>query len=333
MEWDYFVYSRGVEMTDGYSLRIGPDYLPLKACIAFFDKVLMGYNDSVGGTGAQDVFDRYPDSRKDSFVYMNVERGKSCVLMRTIEICSPDGVQLQDFQGRGLWSLEGVCCPFEQRYEFFSALPSLILALKCDRDILHTHYEKGDKKYVIPDELLFNAYADQPVPQISYSIIRDEAEQMLFQNLVNSVLVSDEPYSFTYGALAKNYLAFVGGLYKFNTAFDLFNDSEKEYKDHFFSSYKPIELKNSTKVKKTELVLECGIRSGGEKDNAVFIWRIRGGSDTELYELYSKPENIDAENGKMMGELIATAESVQIFASDMMWEQCKDSSYKFYKEG
>lgn len=334
MEWDYFVYSRGVDRTDGYSLRIGPDYLPLKACIAFLEKVLMNYDSSSRDTGKHNVFSLYPDARKDSFVYVNVEKGKSCILMRTIEICSPDGTRLRDFQGRELWSLEGICCPFEQRYEFFSTLPSLILALKRDEDILHTHFQNGDKKYVIPDDLLFNAYADLPVPQAAYTIMQDEAEQILFQKFVNSILCSEEPHSFAYGALAKDYLSFVGGLYKFNTAFDLFDRSEREPVDNFFDSYRPITLKSSANVKKTELVLECGIMPNKDKDSDKFIWRIRSVSDnSEPYELYSRPESFYAESGKLMGELMAKAAAVETFASQMLWEQSRDSSYKYYKEG
>ncbi|MGN0650822.1 MAG: hypothetical protein ACI4KM_10325 [Oscillospiraceae bacterium] len=332
MEWDYFVYSRGEDRTDGYALRIGPDYLPLKACIAFLDKSLIDSDNSFWSEKANNPFEIYPNARKDSFVYINVEKAKSCILMRTVEILSPDGEQMYDFQGRALWSLEGVCCPYEQRYEFFAALPSLILALKQDKDILHTHFQQGDVKYIIPDNLVFNAYADLPLPTPFYDIIEDEAEQRLFQNLTNLIYCSDEPYSFTYGELASGYLALVGGMYKIDTAFSVFDNSDKEPADNFFNSYAPIAVERTEQPRRVELVLECGIQAGKEKES--FVWRIRNVSDSDApYELYSAPESFSAENGKRMSDLLAKAAAAQSFAKQMLWELDNKNAYRYYKEG
>ena len=55
MEWDYFVYSRGVDRTDGYALRIGPSYLPLKACIAFMDKALTDSDSTIWNESGNDA--------------------------------------------------------------------------------------------------------------------------------------------------------------------------------------------------------------------------------------------------------------------------------------
>ena len=328
MEWDYFVYSRGVDRTDGYALRIGPGYLPLKACIAFMDKALTDSDSTIWNESGSNILKMIPKARNDSFVYINVERAKSCILMRTVKICSSDGVQKCDFQGRPLWSLEGVCCPYEQRYEFFAVLPSLILALKRDKDILHTHFLNGEEKYLIPDDLLYNAYADLPLRMIS----DDEAEQKLFQNLTNSIYCAEEPYSFTYGSLAGPYLAMVKDMYKTEVSFSLFDNVDKEPVDNFFGGYKPLEISRPHQTQRDELALECGIQSDKEGDS--FVWRIRSISpQNSQYELYSQPEPFSAESGMRMSIILAKAKSVQHFAKQMLWELDPNNPYRYFKEG
>lgn len=332
MELDYFVYSRGVAQTDGYAFRIAPDYIPKKACIAFLDKTNKSRDSQIWNDNGTDPFELFPDARKNSFVYIDVERAKSCLLMRTVPICSENGKQMVDFQGRLLWSLEGVCCPYEQRFEFFAALPSLLLALKQDSRTLHEHFREGLTKYTVPDSLLFNAYAGGDFPECTFNIITDEAEQTEFLNLTNSICVSDEPFSFYYGALARNFMALTGSMYKISLCYDFLRAAEKEYRDTFFDEYKPLDICVQPAVQRTELVLECGISR--KKDTDELLWRIRSAPDSpEPYELLSAPEPINAENGKRMLDMLARAESLRDFAKKMQWEEDSNNRFKYYKEG
>lgn len=332
MELDYFVYSRGVSQADGYAFRIAPDYIPQKACIAFLDKTNKNSDNPIWKNNGNTPFELFPDARKNSFVYVDVEKAKSCLLMRTVPICSENGTQMVDFQGRLLWSLEGICCPYEQRFEFFSALPSIILALKQDRRTLHDCFEEGLEKFHVPDELLFNAYAGCDFPKQCFDIITDKSEQTEFINLANSIFASAEPFSFYYGALAKCFCALTGSMYKISLCYDFIHAAEKEYKDSFLDRYRSFDINVQTAAQRTELVLECGIHT--KKDEDDFIWRIRSAPDSpEQHELYSTLEPINAEYGKRMVDLLARAESLRDFAAKMLWEVSGDNHFRYYKEG
>lgn len=115
MKLDLLVYGRGQERLDGYQLFAAPSYWRdemLMAMGAFNDLWTHG---DLSDT-EREAFAAEPNSWGKTYIFVYMNEPYCCAFLRCTRVeCDTEGTWLKEARNFDIWSMEGVCCPFEQR--------------------------------------------------------------------------------------------------------------------------------------------------------------------------------------------------------------------------
>ena len=325
MKWDYFVYSRGIEQNDGFRLRAGPEYITtdvIKGCQAFFG--IRKKDDDEGFMSEIESFDVRPWN--NTFMFMPVKKFGCCLLIRAAKVESAKtGEYIDDFQGRPIWSLEGICCPYELTRYFFASLPSILLFLRRnERHSLNTLLSAGKigESLEIPDALVFDPMSvEGKLPEGLLKTDNNNVKQA-FEYLVRKIYCASSPYPFSFGPMADLVTETAGRTYSLNESISTMyiSGTVSSVSDDFESYKRLTELDETAQARgQTYYTLKCGIEANG-KSASSYTWHIcEDGSAAGEYELSSDPIRYDPEEGIPALKLIAEAESIRELAANIGW--------------
>ena len=325
MEWDYFVYSRGREQNDGIKLRHAPDYVTgdiITGCQAIFRFVK-----TKGESRAELSADRY--EWNNTWVFLALKNFGCCLLARVSRIEDyVTGEPVCDFQKRQTWSLEGLCCPYEQAGYFFASLPSALLWLKQNEEhslhtLMMTEGElRGRDKYEIPDNVVSDPEKDGKIAADPQFRAENPDFMKALDILAEMIYAAPAPFGFVFGTLARNVFEGVGKGYRLTKYIDTRDPGPGQIKDSFVIVPAEAAAEAAPAPMKTtryELMIQFfpDFKKGGAYEWSV--WELDNGRCREKV-LSGDAVGFDMEQGVSVGELMAEAEYIRSLARRLGYE-------------
>lgn len=140
----------------------------------------------------------------DAWLFFCDKMSQNCMLIRKVEVTDAKGYVIYDRNNRPIISIEGFCCDYEDRREFFALIPSLIYYVRMNSISLYTQiiYE-GNTNTVTPNlQIIINPYEDE---RNFPNYLRGICQFIRFNSI---------PISFLYGrniSELKNNISFING--------------------------------------------------------------------------------------------------------------------------
>lgn len=324
MNWDYFVYGRGVEQSDGFRLRHAPEYLTdavMKRFGGFFSLSKIA-KDKV--TFPKELLEKYSDPWHSSFLFFIMADLDCCVLARLVRKEGVNGEgEVVDFGGRIIWSMEGMCCRMEMLPLFFASVPSMILWLKQKGNrSMYTMNDSGEikDKVSIPAEFEADLYDENENSRnffdVADGMLSDKNERVAFARLLDAVKYADEPFSFVYGPLAEIYHKQLGGEKLLKKCISPEKYEEEQYTDKFLN-ITPITLKNG-ETKTITYDLKMVFRPS-EKGECSYCWCICNKSEVNAAVMQGESVGFNGDEGVMLSEIMSEADSIRKWAANIGW--------------
>ena len=332
MKFDLMVYSRGVERLDGYQLFTAPSYWSEK-----MTDYMARFNE-LRDADLENPLAADPQSWSKTYLFVCLPPPYCCALLRCVRAeGSTSGTWLEDFMNRPIWSVEGICCPPEQREYFFALLPSLLLWMEQNPCSLYQSLRDSRMKQntiEIPPELVINPYSEESPPEIISTVFPEEAQQNNWLALCHKIYVSAQPFPFLYGTLAE---AFAGQLGKEYGIQEIFCPSAPEMElDTAADPFRRRKFISKRKSKHKSYKYQLGLRFRQDGKASARCWEIQEEKrQTESMQSGWKPVN--QEDGLPMIQLVSEAYGVREFVRKMHWDVSADTAethllYTFRKE-
>lgn len=321
MTVNLMVYGRGQERLEGYQLFAKPSY--------WTDQMLM----TLGGFNELWTSGDLSDSQKAAFASDKNPWGKTymficmpppycCALLRCTRAEGDEpGTWLKEVRNSDIWSMEGVCCPYEQRESFFAMLPSIILWLENDNSSFYGRLRSGviGNNVEIPEKFVFNPYSDKYPPDELLDMFNTEEAKNAWYELYHKIYLSQQPFQFLFGPLADYFASQIGSYYGMQEVFSTISKKERETSLHDdpLNMMEIITLQ-APERERHKYSLRLWIRCN-RKDGDFWLWGIyepdpSGDSDDKFksrwQQFYSELDVL---------ELIAEAESIREYAKRMRW--------------
>ncbi len=327
MNIDLFIYAKDAY---GYSTVAAPQYWPenmesyLEPYISLKDSrdIEEAITLIAGNNG--DSYERTNKLWKSTYIMINSPENGCCAFLRLARIdnrqreaAEAAGIQMTDIGGRDNWTLEGFCCPYGKKEEFFLHVPSMILWLENEPLTLFFKYRVDrsiGQSVTIPQDYLFNPYVDNFNYFLPDVVTEDDIE---FYELCANIFHSTHSFNFMYGPLAKLFNTRVQEDYAVEKLF--FHEMEcGEFKDPY-NDISVIETKEVTREHhKYDMYVKIGGISSGDENyysKIELLEKSHGGTST-VYET----KRIDTQSSSVdIAELKFAAERVYSWAKKNAW--------------
>lgn len=320
MKLDLLVYGRGQERLDGYQLFAAPKYWSDEMLIAmgsFNDLWTQGDLSNIETKAF--ALESNPWGRTYIFVHMN--EPYCCAFLRCTRVeGDTPGTWLKEARNFDIWSMEGVCCPFEKRGQFFAMLPSIILWFEKDNTSLYKRLKDGKigTTIEIPENLMYNpyTYSNTPPSDELLNIIKNEQTKNKWLDLCSMINFASRPSHFLFGALAEYFAKKIGANYGVEYVFSTINSRKTELPPDWLDKMEVIRPRQTDKqLIKGELYLSFEQNENGESE---YKWQIIDTSSKEKNILIESKKQV-MRDGFDLKELKAEAEAVRDFAQSIRW--------------
>ncbi len=265
MKLDLIVYGRGQERLEGYQLFAAPSYWSDEMLLktgAFNELWTQG--DLSGKEPEVYRFDKNPWG--NTYMFFAQKSPCCCAFLRCTRVEGDEpGTWLKEARNRDIWSMEGVCCPFENREEFFAMLPSVILWLEHNNTSFYRRLKDGTigKSVEIPDEFFYNPYdiINREPPESLDRIFSNSYAIDHWLELCRMISYAKAPFPFFFGPLSDYFKKNAGANYGIETVFSTINGVQNDsgqIKDPFDSIELISEKKVDVKLDPCELCIKFG---------------------------------------------------------------------------
>ena len=312
MELDIMIYGRGQERLEGYQTFTAPSY--------WTDEMLTAMSSFSHLWGNGDLSDSYPekfggpDPWGRTYIFIAMPPPYCCALLRVTRVMGDDGKWLREVRNQEIWSLEGICAPFDRKEEFFAHIPSIILWLESDKISLYKRFMRDETRtLIIPDRLTINPYSDDSLSAEHEEILGDSATA--FKNLVNRIKYSNGIFHFLFGPFSECFYNPMRAPYNITELFS--TDSEPVDISDPFDNIKLITRKTRVGMTKKH-VLRLLTDTGNMPRRC---WQIYSpGSEDPDDVLTSEPPFVIPENGIDVFRMLSETETIKLFTEKMQWE-------------
>ncbi|MCM1507915.1 MAG: hypothetical protein NC177_12405 [Ruminococcus flavefaciens] len=321
MKLDLLVYGRGQERLDGYQLFAAPEYWSddmLIAMGAFNDLWTQGDLSNIETKAF--ALESNPWGRTYMFVHMN--EPYCCAFLRCTRVeGDTPGTWLKEARNFDIWSMEGVCCPFEKRGQFFAMLPSVILWFEQDNTSLYKRLKEGKigTTIEIPDNMIYNpyTYSNTPPPAELLNIIKNEKTRNKWLDLCDMINSATRPSHFIFGSLAGHFAERIGSDYGVEYVFSTTDDKKAEIPADWLNKMEVIKQKEVDRQSvKAELYLSFRENKDGEQERK---WKIIDTSSEEKKIIIESERRLVYDYNFDLKKLKAEAEAVRDFAQSIHW--------------
>lgn len=334
MKLDLMVYGRGVERLAGYQQFAAPAYWTEDMLMAMdrFNELWMGGDQS----------DRLPEAFRtddnpwaNTYMFICMPPPYCCALLRCTRAEGDEkGTWLKEARNFDVWSMEGWCCPYEQRDRFFALLPSLLLWMRRDNSSLYGRLRRGtiESSVTLPEAVVYNPLLDVRPPEELLSILPDAAAQNSFIALNNCINQSSFPFQFIFGPLADYFNAEIGAHYGIQA---VFSTLQKPAVQEIPDAMRSIEYIRKRPLQKEfrKCILQYHHIQYGRNEQGRF-WSVHDEKipDKQHNFLQSSEIFLDAEKGVEMQQLCAEAEIIRSLAKhlDMEVSTDKQQPHQYY---
>ena len=325
MDLDLIIYGRGQERLEGYQTFTAPYY--------WTDDMLTAMSTFSHMWSNGDLSDAYPEKFTHSdpwgrtYIFIAMPSPYCCALLRTTRVeGDAAGEWLKEVRNKEIWSLEGVCAPFERKEEFFAHIPSIILWLERDKGSLYKKFRSGavSPTFNIPDELMITPYDDSTDTEKFRDILSDSFDA--WDMLRNKIRCSNGMFHFLFGPFSECFFNSLRAPYNITEIFP--TECRKEAVHDPFEDMTFISRKT---------------RAGVQKQHRLRIITDTGDMPRRCWQLYS-PDSSDPadvltseppfpipENGIDVRRMLSETETIRLFTSKMQWETA-DSLFSFIEE-
>ena len=341
MKLDLMIYGRGQDRLEGYQTFAAPPYWT-EQMLMTMDRFNDLWNAGDLSASQPEAFAAEHNPWGKTYMFVCMPPPYCCALLRCTRVEGDEpGTWLKEVRNADIWSLEGVCCPFEQRENFIALLPSIILWLENDNTSFYGRMRKGTigKQIELPEEYVVNPYAEGSVdiPQnLRRLFARDESLDALYE-LCESIKTATGPFHFLFGPLADHFNAEIGAHYGVTKVFSTLTGSV----DNSMNTDPLMKMENTRKRDLTRRKLKYTLIVDMFRDKKTFTgykWELRCIDYTADAEpIFSDEVNISS--GVInMGYMFAEADMVRYFAKNQLcWENTNDVArpdlmYSFIKE-
>ncbi|MBQ4465030.1 MAG: hypothetical protein II916_03615 [Oscillospiraceae bacterium] len=336
MNVDFMVYGRGLSQSEGFALQAAPAFVRSEMLLYLSDFQALG---DVRNMIPPEILAKSPNPWADTYLFLCQPPPRCCVLLRiTRAEGEAAGTWLKEVRGKDVWSLEGWCAPFEQRELFFALIPSLLLWSMEESRTLYNRSRNGEISLPaqIPDAFLFDPYADEMLSADLRSDLAAKKALDAWKSLCTCIRNASQPFPFLFGPLAQEFAGTIGSTYGIGKVFQTLGMSPLP--DAGEDPFEKIGLTNLQDVCTEQhlYTLRLHTEEAGRRE----LCRSWG-----IYEPANAPDDILTssladvpEDGILMSDLLAEAEQIRNFASQMQWSVTSGDAppkrrYQFVKEG
>ncbi len=334
MKVDLLVYGRGAERDNGYQLFANPPYWTEQMLLA-----MSGFNDLwINGDLSNSqtaAFSACENPWGHTYMFIAMPEPFCCALLRCTRVEDNKGGWLKEIRNYDVWSMEGVCCPYNDKELFWAMIPSIILWLERDNKSLYRRLidNKIGRSVEIPEDLLFNPFYENSMSEELLSVMGTETARNAMVNLCNHIHCSNGPSHFIFGPLADYFNETVGSSYAIVNTFSTLGNMDLNFKDPFDE----ITCIRRRTFKKESVEYNLRIRFNRNNDDiSARYWELAEISEKEP-SLISNMIPVDCEKGIDLFDLYAEAETIinftkklDFFQPDPSGDSCK--RFNFRKE-
>ena len=317
---DIMIYGRGRDRLEGYRSFAAPEY--------FTDEMLSAMMSFFGMHDEGDLSDAYPElfgSRDPwgrTYIFIAMPAPYCCALLRTTRVHDGDG-WMTEVRGKEIWSLEGLCAPFEDKELFFAMAPSLILWLESDPRSLYERHLSGDisDSIDIPDKYIIDPYRDVPY-DIAYEVMGDSFDA--WSQLMREIRTCNGVRHFLFGPMAEIFAPSLRSDYNITAVYGRDTDPMPVH-DPFEDIHMICASDRSGKVRRRELRMAVNDIDGADPE---YRWLLAD-TASQADPLTTGWEPIPA-SGIDVYSMLAEADTAKAFADKLGWTE--DAPYSFIEE-
>lgn len=338
MTVDLMVYGRGQDRLEGYQLFAQPPYWTeqmLMTLDAFNELWTSGdLRDS-----QKNAFASGCDPWGRTYMFICMPPPYCCALLRCTRVEGDEpGTWLKEVRNFDIWSMEGICCPYEQRENFFAMLPSIICWLESDNSSFYGKLRLGaiGKTVEIPEKYVFNPYSEESPPDELLELFHTEEARNAWYELYHKIYLSQQPFQFLFGPLADYFASQIGGYYGMQEVFSTIckNAREASVLNDPFTQMGTITLHSPEREIHTyslRLWINCNRKDGNHRRWGIFEPN-RSEYNDDRYESRWQPFSSEL----AVLDIMAESESIRNYAKRMRWIVSESSEihqkYTFIKE-
>ncbi|MBQ1464088.1 MAG: hypothetical protein IIZ18_04695, partial [Ruminococcus sp.] len=251
------------------------------------------------------------------------------------------GTWLKEVRNADIWSLEGVCCPYEQKENFIALLPSIILWLEQDNTSFYGRLRRGqiEKQIELPYDSIINPYSegDVEIPRHLRDTFRSDNALDALYSLCQNIKYSSAPFHFLFGPLADYFNSEIGTHYGVTKVFSTLraNDSADTFSDPM------MKMENTRKRDFSRRKLKYVLQMNTFKDKKIVVTRnwslVCKDTNSTAEPIFSDTYTIQDQTISV-SELLAQADFIRSYAKHQLcWENTMDNSdaemmFSFIKE-
>lgn len=341
MKLDLMIYGRGQDRLEGYQTFAAPSYWT-EQMLMTMDRFNDLWNCGDLSASQPEAFSAEVNPWGKTYMFVCMPPPYCCALLRCTRVEGDEpGTWLKEVRNADIWSLEGVCCPYEQKENFIALLPSIILWLEQDNTSFYGRLRRGqiEKQIELPYDSIINPYAegDVEIPRhLRDTFSSDNALDALY-SLCQNIKYSSAPFHFLFGPLADYFNSEIGTHYGVTKVFSTLraNDSADTFSDPM------MKMENTRKRDFSRRKLKYVLQMNTFKDKKIVV--------TRNWSLVCKDPNSTAEpifsdtytiqdQTISVSELLAQADFIRSYAKHQLcWENTMDNSdaemmFSFIKE-
>lgn len=322
MKLDLMVYGRGVERLAGYQQFAAPAYWTEDMLVAMdrFNELWMNGDQH---DHLPQAFANNDNPWADTYMFICMPPPYCCALLRCTRVEGDQpGTWLKEARNFDVWSMEGWCCPYDQRDRFFALLPSLLLWMQKDRTSLYGRLRHGRiaTSIMLPEEIIYNPLLDVRPPEHLLALLLDDNTRSSFIALNNAVNQSSFPFQFLFGPLAEYFNAEIGAHYGIRSVFSTLHGAAAEEFPDAMQRVNYIQERPIHREFHQCSLQYCPVHHGrGEEERC---WRVRDLQLTGEKQdfIRTAAEFFSTEHGVKMQRLCAEAEVLRDFAVHLEME-------------
>ncbi|MBQ7989933.1 MAG: hypothetical protein IJ251_02645 [Oscillospiraceae bacterium] len=321
MKADVFIYGRGKDRLEGFQTFAGPDY--------FTDDMLSAMMGFYGMHDEGDMSSAYPelftgdDPWGRTYIFIAMPDPYCCALLRTTRVKDAQGGWLTEVRGKEIWSLEGLCAPFEDKEEFFALAPSLILWLESDRRSLYERFMADEigASADIPDGYFVDPYREGTC-DAAYEVMGDE--YAAWKQMVSEIRFANGIDHFLFGAMAEVFAPALRSDYNITAVYGK-STKVTDLHDPFEDIHLVTEKTLSGRQRKRDLIFTARDINSGDPH---YRWEIH--SSEVLEDPLTAPLTPIPASGINVYEMLAEADTIKLFTDKLGWKE--ERPYSFTEE-
>lgn len=310
MKLDLLVYGRGTARDDGFQLFASPSYWTEQMLLAMaaFNELWVHGDLSSSETEAYSV---YTNPWGHTYMFIAMPKPFCCALLRCTRVEDNNGNWLKEVRNYDVWSMEGLCCQYEDKEMFWAMLPSIILWMEDNNVSFYRRLMDNtiERSVEIPDKYLFNPFNESVMGEEMLSLMGNDTAKNAMVNLCNYIHYSNGPSHMIFGPLAECFSSTIGNNYAIVKSFSTIKDEELQIKDPF----EKIQYIARQKVQEYSAEYKLRLRFGRHNESVTNrCWELAEINDKEP-SLFSGVTPIDNEKGIDMMDLYSEAEAIVLF--------------------